>query len=460
VSHRARLREAIRVVNFSYGLAPQINRLLKREVARVPEGETVMMKNHVSYALLGLLLAATICQGGFRPPMNYSVNPSPTSIVKGDFNGDGNLDLIVTGCGDNQCATTGAVIVLLGQGNGKFVRADQFVAGPPNSTADTLASGDFNGDGTPDLVVVNNGVNQFGTVSILLGDGHGGFFAPVSYSVGGSTPVWPVVADFNGDGNVDVAVSVTTTNSVAVLLGNGDGTFGPAVNYGVGSSPQGITVADVNQDGKPDVISADECGDDPNCRDGTVSVLLGKGDGSFEPRLTFAEGLFPLSVAVSDFNRDGKADLVIANPCGTDVTCVSPGGVGIMLGNGDGTFQAVVNYPCTGFATARINVGNFNGDIAEDVVALNVQGSDITVLLGRGDGTLYPGFDYITGLTPISVVIGQFNHDGAPDLAVADQNSNQVSVLLNTAQADLGPAAAAHIFSSKRLHLFSPTKFR
>src|SRR5262249_23577987 len=152
------------------------------------------------------------------------------------------------------------------------------------------------------------------------------FLAPVSYSVGGSTPVWPVVADFNSDGNVDIAVSVTTTNSVAVLLGDGDGTFGLAVNYDVGSSPQGIMVGDVNQDGKLDVISADECGDDPACRDGTVSVLLGRGDGSFEPRMTFAEGLFPLSVAAADFNRDGHTDLVIANPCGTDVTCVSPGG--------------------------------------------------------------------------------------------------------------------------------------
>jgi len=410
-----------------------------------------MTKNCISYVLLALLLAAATCQGGFRPPMNYPVNPSPTSIVKGDFNGDGNLDVVVTGCGDDQCTTTGAVIVLLGEGNGKFVRGGQFVAGPPNTTADTLASGDFNGDGTPDLVVVNNGVNQFGTISILLGDGQGGFLAPVSYSVGGSTPVWPVVADFNGDGNLDIAVSVTTTNSVAVLLGKGDGTFGPAVNYDVGSSPQGIAVADVNQDGIPDIISADECGDDPNCRAGTVSVLLGMGDGSFEPRMTFAEGLFPLSVAVADFNRDGHPDLVIANPCGTDVNCVSPGSVGIMLGNGDGTFQPVVNYPSTGFATARVSVGNFNGDIGEDVVALNVQGSDITVLLGRGDGTLYPGFDYVVGLTPRSVVIGQFNQDAAPDLAIADQNSNQVSVLLNTGQADLRPAAKDRKYASEVL---------
>src|SRR5262249_29118093 len=195
-------------------------------------------------------------------------------------------------------------------------------------------------------------------------------------------------------------VSVTTTASVAVLLGNGDGTFGPAVNYEVGSSVQGIAVADANEDGNLDIISADECGDDPACRAGTVSVLLGIGDGSFKPRLTFAEGLFPLSVAVGDFDRDGHADLAIANPCGTDPTCVSPGGVGIMLGNGDGTFQSVVNYICTGFATARVSVGNFNAGIGQDVVALNVQDSDITVLPGLGDGTFRSGIDYVVGLTP------------------------------------------------------------
>src|SRR5205823_4305499 len=137
-------------------------------------------------------------------------------------------------------------------------------------------------DGTPDLVVVNNGINLFGTISILLADGSGGFQPPVSYSVGGSTPVWAAVADFNRDHNFDLAISVTTTNSVAVLLGNGDGTFQTAVNYTVGSGPQGIATFDVNHDHNPDIISADECGDDPACRKGTVSVLLGIGDGAFQ----------------------------------------------------------------------------------------------------------------------------------------------------------------------------------
>jgi hypothetical protein len=224
---------------------------------------------------------------------------------------------------------------------------------------------------------------------------------------------------------------VTTTDSVAVLAGNGDGTFQPAVNYSVGGGPQGIATGDVNGDGFPDIVSADECGDDPACRDGTVSVLIGKGDGTFQPRLVFAEGIFPLSIAIADFNGDRHRDLAIANPCGTDEACASVGSVGIMLGNGDGTFQPVVNYPTTSYLTTRVDVRNFNRGAHPDVVAVNIQYSNITVLTGNGDGTFQPGDDYLVGLNPNAVAIGQFNEDTAFDLAVTDQNSFEVSVLLN-----------------------------
>lgn len=335
----------------------------------------------------------------FKPPVNYPVNPSPTGVVIGDFNRDHHLDLVATVCGDRSCSLPGSVTLLLGNGRGRFQKGGLFIAGPDSTTADTLASGDFNRDGTPDLVVVNNGINLFGTVSILLADGSGGFQPPVSYSVGGSTPVWASVADFNRDDNPDLAISVTTTDSVAVLLGKGDGTFHAPVNYTIGSGPQGITTSDVDGDGNPDIISADECGDDPACRKGTVSVLLGSGDGTFQPRMVFDEGLFPLAVAVADFNGDRHPDLAIANPCGADLTCVSNGGIGIMLGNGDGAFQPVTIYLATGFDTARLNVGDFNLDGHPDVVAVNAQGFDITVFLGNGDGTLQAGTDYIVGQT-------------------------------------------------------------
>ena len=380
---------------------------------------------------IALILSPVAFAGQFEPPVNYFLNRSLNGIARGDFNGDGSIDLVVTGCGNPACTTTGAVFVLLGKGNGEFTRGGRFVAGPQGTDAIALTTGDFNRDGTPDLVVINNAINRFGTVSVLLGDGSGGFLPPVSYSPGGAVPIWPAVADFNRDGNPDLAISVTTTDSVAVLLGNGDGTFQPAVNYTVGGGPQGIATGDVNNDGLPDIVSADECGDDPACRDGTVSVLLGNGDGTFQPRLVFAEGIFPLSIAIADFDGDHQADLAIANPCGTDEACSSLGTVGIMLGNGDGTFQPVVNYPTTGYLTARVAIGKFNHDGHFDVVALNVQDSDITVLTGNGDGSFQPGDDYVVGLNPNAVTVGQFNQDNAFDIAVTDRNSFEVSVLLN-----------------------------
>jgi hypothetical protein len=380
---------------------------------------------------IALILSPVAFGGQFEPPVNYYLNRSPNGIARGDFNGDGNIDLAVTACGDAQCTITGSVFVFLGRGNGRFRHRGRFVAGPPGTDAIALSTGDFNRDETPDLVVINNAINQFGTVSVLLGDGSGGFLPPVSYAPGGAVPVWPAVADFNRDGNPDLAISVTTTDSVAVLLGNGDGTFRPAVNYTVGGGPQGIATGDLNGDGSPDIVSADQCGDDPACRDGTVSVLLGRGDGTFQPRLVFAEGIFPLSVAVADFDRDHHSDLAIANPCGTDETCISVGSVGIMLGNGDGTFQPVVNYPTTSYLTTRVEVGKFNHDHYPDVVAVNIQYSNITVLNGNGDGTFQRGDDYVVGLNPNAVAVGQFNEDNAFDLAVTDQNSFEFSVLLN-----------------------------
>jgi len=160
-----------------------------------------------------LLLAALLCPisaraAQFRLLKDYPVNPSPTSIVTGDFDRDGISDLVVDGCGDKDCATTGVVIVLFGRGDGTFRHGGQFVAGPEGTVVDQITSGDLNGDRVLDVVAVNNAINIFGTVSVLLGDGSGGFGAPVSYPVGGAVPIWPAIADFDGDGNPDMAVSL------------------------------------------------------------------------------------------------------------------------------------------------------------------------------------------------------------------------------------------------------------
>ena len=365
----------------------------------------------------------------------YYAGAAPNSVVAGDFNHDGKLDLVVAdSCQTNQCDTVGVVTVLLGNGDGTFHGRRKFQAGPFGTSALFVTSGDFNKDGNLDLLVINNGINVFGDVSVLLGNGDGTFQAPVSYAVGGSTPVWAAAADFNRDGFPDLAISVTTTNSVAILLGNGDGTFQDAINYPVEGSPQGLAVADLNHDGKIDLAVANECGHDPACRQGTVSILLGNGDGTFGPQASFFVGIFPLTVAVADLNGDGQRDLVLTLPCGTDGTCVSNGGVGILLGNGDGTFQAVSVYVGLGLDTARASVGDFNGDHHADVVALDYQTADVTVFLGNGDGTLQSGVSFPVGANPISVAITDFNGDKATDMAVVSQIPNDVSVLLNTGQ--------------------------
>lgn len=383
-------------------------------------------------SLAWISLTTTLALAGtFQPPVTYTVNPYPTGIVMGDFNHDGQMDLVMTVCGDLNCATAGSVEVLLGQGDGTFVLGGVFLAGAFGTTADTLAAGDFNADGNLDVVVVNNGINKFGDVSVLLGDGKGGFLAPVSYGVIGSTPVWAAVADFNGDHNLDLAISVTTTNSVSILLGRGDGTFRSAVSYPVESGPQGIALADVNADGKVDVIAANQCGVDPLCHQGTISVLLGNGDGTFQKEMSFNGGGSPLSVATADFNGDGHLDVAVAEACGTDPTCVSNGAIGILLGNGDGTFQPLQSYLSSGQGTVRLAVGDFNGDHQADVVAIDNRTSDITVLLGNGDGTLAPGTEYFLDLVPIWAVVGDFNRDHAQDLAVANEFATEVTVLIN-----------------------------
>jgi hypothetical protein len=242
-------------------------------------------------------------------------------------------------------------------------------------------------------------------------------FAPAPSPAAGDQPSSVAVGDFNRDGKPDMAATSFGSNTVTVLLGKGDGTFSPATSPATGSGPFSVAVGDFNRDGRPDLAAA-------NFDSHTLTVLLGKGDGTFSPATASpATGDNPNSVAVGDFNRDGRPDLAATNAGSDTVT--------VLLGKGDGTF-APAPSPATGGYPSSVAVGDFNRDGKPDLAAASYNSSTVTVLLGKGDGTFAPTPSLATGEQPASVALGDFNRDGRPDLATANTRSGTVTVLLNT----------------------------
>ena len=230
---------------------------------------------------------------------DYEAGQSPVSVVVGDFNGDGVPDLAVANELDLNLSG-GTVEVLLGKDDGTFQAARTVVAARARRTS--IVVGDFNGDGVPDLAVAN-GRTPFtggpGNIEVLLGNGDGTFQEPLTVATGGR-PVSLAPGDFNGDGKPDLAVADFDSNTVLVLLGNGDGTFQAPLTVASATGPRSVAVGDFNGDGTLDLAVAD-------WGSNTVSVLLGNGDGTFQAPLTFTIGARPSSVAAGDFNGRWRA---------------------------------------------------------------------------------------------------------------------------------------------------------
>lgn len=363
----------------------------------------------------------------FLPAVTYaSGGGAPSSVAVADMNGDGKPDLVVANTSSN------TVGILQGNGNGTFQTAVTYDVG--GQIPVSVAVGNLLLERGLQVVVAN-GCADNGACSGSGESGVGvlfGFFYPpaATYRSGGSVVQSVKIADVNNDGIPDLLVAhlcastnpancgVNTPGSVGVLLGH-DGIFTLVKIYNPGGfQTTSLAVADVNGDGQPDLVVA-------NFGSNTVGILLGNGDGTFKKVVTYPAGFSPISVAVADVNGDGKPDLVIANN-------QSNGSVGVLLGNGDGTFASIVNYGSGGFAPQSVAVADLNGDGKPDVLVSNSSSNNVGVLLGNGDGTFRAPLIYSTGGNqPLSVAIADVNGDGKPDLVVVNNGNNSIGVLLN-----------------------------
>jgi hypothetical protein len=300
--------------------------------------------------------------GTFQPPINYLPRTGAITVATADLNHDGILDLAVT--------DLNGLFVLIGKGDGTFHTPTAYAT--PCDIPYDVHVGDFNGDKKPDLIVTCSSAAAL-FVSVFLGNGDGTFQEPPIISPTDYSGVIGI-GDFNGDGKLDVVEAATSADQVQILLGNGDGTFSPAGIFPV-NFPESVTVADLRGNGKLDVVTTDGSY--------AASVLLGNGDGTFQPAVEYPVPS-AIWVDVADLNGDGKLDLAVAQ----FFFFFGPG-ASVLLGNGDGSFQPAVHYPA-GKAPFALAAGDFNGDGKPDLLLPDYELDNVILLLNTGAVSFSP----------------------------------------------------------------------
>jgi hypothetical protein len=374
------------------------------------------MISRVAYMrfLAVVVTLATPLLAQFETRASFVANNEPSCIGLGDFNHDGKIDMAVVAGGSN----TNTIAIMLGNGDGTFQKAIYYTAGVG---AQFITVADFNHDGNLDLAVAS----ESPYISIMLGNGDGTFQPPTESPAVPTFERYIATGDFNGDGEPDLVMRADQS-AVSVLLGNGDGTFQNALTTYAPFDVTALGVGDFNRDGKLDLVTAGTFGGDSS-----VNVWIGNGDGTFDYGANYPGGEVPEAIAVADFNRDGKLDLAINDSEGV--------GISVMLGNGDGTFQTAVEYPIP--FNNWVTAADLSGDGKLDLAVINgfAPNTGVTVFAGNGDGTFGSGTFYSAGSDANFVAIGDFNGDGKKDMAVTDNRYDDVIVLLNTGVASFSP---------------------
>lgn len=388
--------------------------------------------------LLGGLALASLpaaqAQGGFATTL-YPLGNNPAGVALGDLNGDGRLDLVAANQAD------GTLSVLLNQpaAPGTYGPATTYATEGVRCTGVTL--GDLDGDGRLDLVTANQ---ASGTIGVLLNSATTpGTFGPARvYATAGGNPNLVALGDLNGDGRLDVVTGNTDTNSVAVLLGSAAtaGALLPAALYpSGGTNPGGVAIADVNADGRPDLL----VGNQNSGTAGVVGVLLASATtpGTFEPVVTYPSGgRSTVGLVVRDLNGDGRLDLLTTN--------TNSNSVGVLLGQAAaGTFGAATSYPCGGTGPNFTVVADITNDGRPDLVISNENSSTLTLLPGlAAAGTFGPAASFPTGGTgPIFLAVGDVNADRRLDVVTTNYKGNNVAVLTSSYPLATAPALAAEV---------------